>query len=75
MRWASGWRPSPQSGRLTAGAAIAGYRQDRQEAASATLAPGIVIIGGWRTETTFLFPAPPEPTCDYHPLQPNSKRP
>ncbi|HNM84916.1 MAG: sulfotransferase [Mycobacterium sp.] len=54
---AVGIRMAAQSavGRLTAGAAIAGYRRDHPEAASATLAPPIVIIGGWRTGTTFLF--------------------
>jgi hypothetical protein len=42
-------------GRLTAGAAIARYRGDHPEVADVEPAPPIVIIGGWRTGTTFLF--------------------
>lgn len=39
-------------GRLRAGAAMARFRE---QAPSATIAPPIVITGGWRTGTTFLF--------------------
>jgi hypothetical protein len=42
-------------GRLTAGAAIARCRRDHPDAAATELQPPIVIIGGWRTGTTFLF--------------------
>lgn len=42
-------------GRLTAGATIAGYRDQHPEDAATRLLPPIVIIGGWRTGTTFLF--------------------
>lgn len=43
------------TGRLAAGATIAGYRAEQPEAAAVQLVPPIVIIGGWRTGTTFLF--------------------
>lgn len=42
-------------GRLTAGARIARCFRDRPELRDAAMAPPIVIIGGWRTGTTFLF--------------------
>ena len=42
-------------GRLTAGAKIAKWRQENPASAGAPLAPPIVIVGGWRTGTTFLF--------------------
>ncbi|OBK22848.1 hypothetical protein A5634_06595 [Mycobacterium asiaticum] len=43
------------SGRLTAGATVASYRADHPETVATQLRPPIVIIGGWRTGTTFLF--------------------
>ncbi|OBI76433.1 hypothetical protein A9X01_03605 [Mycobacterium asiaticum] len=42
-------------GRLSAGAAIAKYRAEHPEVVDVQLDPPIVIIGGWRTGTTFLF--------------------
>ena len=42
-------------GRLTAGAKIARWREDNASRAEVPLAPPIVIVGGWRTGTTFLF--------------------
>jgi hypothetical protein len=42
-------------GRLSAGAKIAKWRQDNPARADVRLAPPIVIVGGWRTGTTFLF--------------------
>lgn len=42
-------------GRLRAGAAIAGYLDAHPEVAATPLTPPIVIIGGWRTGTTFLY--------------------
>ncbi len=42
-------------GRLTAGAKIAKGREGNLASADAPLAPPIVIVGGWRTGTTFLF--------------------
>jgi hypothetical protein len=42
-------------GRLTAGAATARYRAEHPDVAATDLTPPIVIIGGWRTGTTFLF--------------------
>lgn len=42
-------------GRLTAGAKIAKWREDNPSRADVPLAPPIVIVGGWRTGTTFLF--------------------
>jgi len=41
-------------GRLRAGAAMSRFRE-RSEAATTPLSPPIVITGGWRTGTTFLF--------------------
>ena len=41
--------------KLTAGSRIASYLADHPERASAPLTPPIVIVGGWRTGTTFLF--------------------
>ena len=54
---AVGTRMAAQSavGRLTAGAAIGTCQRDHPGAASTGLTPPIVIIGGWRTGTTFLF--------------------
>ncbi|MGE2836276.1 sulfotransferase family protein [Mycobacterium sp. SMC-4] len=43
------------TGRLTAGARIARYRREHPEVCAVEMAPPIVIIGGWRTGTTFLF--------------------
>ncbi|MEZ0341770.1 sulfotransferase [Mycobacterium sp. pV006] len=43
------------TGRLTAGARIGRYRRDHPEVCAVEMAPPIVIIGGWRTGTTFLF--------------------
>ena len=42
-------------GRLTAGAKIAKWREDNPTRADMPLAPPIVIVGGWRTGTTFLY--------------------
>ena len=42
-------------GRLTAGARIAQCFRDNPELRATRLAPPIVIVGGWRTGTTFLF--------------------
>ncbi|BDB39763.1 MULTISPECIES: sulfotransferase family protein [Mycobacterium] len=42
-------------GRLVAGATIARYRADHPEVVATQLLPPIVIVGGWRTGTTFLF--------------------
>ncbi|WP_099039030.1 sulfotransferase family protein [Mycobacterium neglectum] len=42
-------------GRLTAGAKIAMWREGNASRANGSLAPPIVIVGGWRTGTTFLF--------------------
>lgn len=54
---AVGARTAVQSavGRLTAGAKIAQWREENPARAEAPLAPPIVIVGGWRTGTTFLF--------------------
>jgi len=54
---AVGTRMAAQSavGRLIAGAAIATCRRDHPTVAATPLEPPIVIIGGWRTGTTFLF--------------------
>ncbi|BBX03975.1 sulfotransferase family protein [Mycolicibacterium moriokaense] len=54
---AVGARTAVQSalGRLTAGAKIAQWREENPARADAPLAPPIVIVGGWRTGTTFLF--------------------
>ncbi|MCC7076826.1 MAG: sulfotransferase [Acidimicrobiia bacterium] len=41
--------------RLRAGATMARYLDDHPEAAARPLTPPIVIIGGWRTGTTFLY--------------------
>ena len=41
--------------KLTAGVWIAAYLADYPERATAPLPPPIVIVGGWRTGTTFLF--------------------
>jgi hypothetical protein len=43
------------AGRLTAGAQIAQAFRDSPELRDTALAPPIVIVGGWRTGTTFLF--------------------
>jgi hypothetical protein len=42
-------------GRLRAGAAMSRWREAQPEAAHAAMVPPIVITGGWRTGTTFLF--------------------
>lgn len=54
---AVGTRMALQSatGRLMAGARIARCRSERPDLCDVELAPPIVIIGGWRTGTTFLF--------------------
>lgn len=41
--------------KLTAGARMAAYLAAHPERATATLTPPIVIVGGWRTGTTFLY--------------------
>ena len=43
------------SGRLTAGAQIAQCFRDNPDLRATPLTPPIVIVGGWRTGTTFLF--------------------
>lgn len=43
------------AGRLTAGARITRYRRENPAVGAVEMAPPIVIIGGWRTGTTFLF--------------------
>jgi hypothetical protein len=43
------------TGRLIAGAKIAHYRREHPEVVATQLSPPIVIVGGWRTGTTFLF--------------------
>jgi hypothetical protein len=43
------------AGRLTAGAQIAQRFRENLELRATPLAPPIVIVGGWRTGTTFLF--------------------
>ncbi|KUI43124.1 hypothetical protein AU197_24150 [Mycobacterium sp. IS-1590] len=43
------------TGRLLAGARIAQCRAQRRDLCDVELSPPIVIIGGWRTGTTFLF--------------------
>ncbi|MGE2732466.1 sulfotransferase family protein [Mycolicibacterium vaccae] len=43
------------TGRLIAGARIARCHKDRPGLGAVEMAPPIVIIGGWRTGTTFLF--------------------
>lgn len=43
------------SGRLTAGAQIAQCLRDNPDLRATPLTPPIVIVGGWRTGTTFLF--------------------
>jgi hypothetical protein len=43
------------TGRLVAGAKIAQYRREHPEVVATQLFPPIVIVGGWRTGTTFLF--------------------
>lgn len=43
------------TGRLVAGAKIERYRRDHPEVFATALFPPIVIVGGWRTGTTFLF--------------------
>jgi Sulfotransferase family len=43
------------TGRLVAGATIARYRREHPEVVATQFAPPIVIVGGWRTGTTFLF--------------------
>lgn len=54
---ALGCRTAVQSavGRLTAGVKLARYRTARPAAADTPIAAPIVIVGGWRTGTTFLF--------------------
>ena len=42
-------------GRLRAGAAMSRWSEAHTEAAKAKLVPPIVVTGGWRTGTTFLF--------------------
>lgn len=42
-------------GRLRAGAAMTRWRAAHPEAVGSPLAPPIVVTGGWRTGTTFLF--------------------
>jgi len=42
-------------GRLRAGAALARWREADADRETVELAPPIVIVGGWRTGTTFLF--------------------
>jgi hypothetical protein len=42
-------------GRLRAGAAMSRWREAHPESADVELVPPIVITGGWRTGTTFLF--------------------
>ena len=43
------------AGRLVAGATVAAYYEEHPEVVDTQLLPPIVIIGGWRTGTTFLF--------------------
>lgn len=43
------------TGRLVAGATIARYLTEHPKVADIELLPPIVIVGGWRTGTTFLF--------------------
>jgi hypothetical protein len=43
------------TGRLIAGAEVTRYLKEHPEVADTRLAPPIVIVGGWRTGTTFLF--------------------